>query len=154
MAERLRRWTANPLGSARVGSNPILVATSFFFLLSFFCVMQFVPHTGSTIFALSAQRRALVPPTNICMSGGFEVVPWGCRSHAPLQLSNKIISTLLSSHDVSSGYDEHDFVEMLVLFLNAGAPWSIYSTLAKKILPRGLIDNPFPVPACQSLYQH
>ena len=25
VAERLRRWTANPLGSARVGSNPILV---------------------------------------------------------------------------------------------------------------------------------
>ena len=25
MAEWLRRWTANPLGSARVGSNPILV---------------------------------------------------------------------------------------------------------------------------------
>ena len=26
VAEWLRRWTANPLGSARVGSNPILVA--------------------------------------------------------------------------------------------------------------------------------
>ena len=25
MAEWLRRWTANPLGSPRVGSNPILV---------------------------------------------------------------------------------------------------------------------------------
>ena len=25
MAEWLRRWTANPMGSARVGSNPILV---------------------------------------------------------------------------------------------------------------------------------
>ena len=25
MAEWLRRWTANPLGYARVGSNPILV---------------------------------------------------------------------------------------------------------------------------------
>ena len=25
VAEWLRRWTANPLGSARVGSNPILV---------------------------------------------------------------------------------------------------------------------------------
>ena len=28
MAEWLRRWTANPLGSARVGSNPIFVARS------------------------------------------------------------------------------------------------------------------------------
>ena len=28
VAEWLRRWTANPLGSARVGSNPILVACS------------------------------------------------------------------------------------------------------------------------------
>ena len=30
MAERLRRWTANPLGSARVGSNPILVDVRFY----------------------------------------------------------------------------------------------------------------------------
>ena len=29
VAEWLRRWTANPLGSARVGSNPILVAVFF-----------------------------------------------------------------------------------------------------------------------------
>ena len=29
MAEWLRRWTANPLGSARVGSNPILVECHF-----------------------------------------------------------------------------------------------------------------------------
>ena len=27
VAEWLRRWTANPLGSARVGSNPILVGS-------------------------------------------------------------------------------------------------------------------------------
>ena len=31
VAEWLRRWTANPLCSARVGSNPILVA---FFLVA------------------------------------------------------------------------------------------------------------------------
>ena len=31
MAEWLRRWTANPLCSARVGSNPILVEFFFFF---------------------------------------------------------------------------------------------------------------------------
>ncbi len=31
VAEWLRRWTANPLCSARVGSNPILVAFFFFF---------------------------------------------------------------------------------------------------------------------------
>ena len=31
VAEWLRRWTANPLGSARVGSNPILVATLRFY---------------------------------------------------------------------------------------------------------------------------
>ena len=29
VAEWLRRWTANPLGSARVGSNPILVGNFF-----------------------------------------------------------------------------------------------------------------------------
>ena len=32
VAEWLRRWTANPMGSARVGSNPILVG-HFFILL-------------------------------------------------------------------------------------------------------------------------
>ena len=31
VAEWLRRWTANPLGSARVGSNPILVALRRFY---------------------------------------------------------------------------------------------------------------------------
>ena len=30
VAEWLRRWTANPLGSARVGSNPILVVPRFY----------------------------------------------------------------------------------------------------------------------------
>ena len=30
VAEWLRRWTANPLGSARVGSNPIFVGGNFF----------------------------------------------------------------------------------------------------------------------------
>ena len=29
VAEWLRRWTANPMGSARVGSNPILVVNFF-----------------------------------------------------------------------------------------------------------------------------
>ena len=31
VAEWLRRWTANPLGSPRVGSNPILVELFFIF---------------------------------------------------------------------------------------------------------------------------
>ena len=39
VAEWLRRWTANPLCSARVGSNPILV--EFF---SFFCQSQNYSH--------------------------------------------------------------------------------------------------------------
>ena len=34
VAEWLRRWTANPMGSARVGSNPILV--EYFFTTSHF----------------------------------------------------------------------------------------------------------------------
>ena len=34
VAEWLRRWTANPLGSARVGSNPIFVDD--FFMLGCF----------------------------------------------------------------------------------------------------------------------
>ena len=35
VAEWLRRWTANPLGSARVGSNPILVVIFFYFFAAF-----------------------------------------------------------------------------------------------------------------------
>ena len=35
VAEWLRRWTANPLCSARVGSNPILV-DNFYFISLFF----------------------------------------------------------------------------------------------------------------------
>ena len=35
VAEWLRRWTANPMCSARVGSNPILVVTHFVKVLFF-----------------------------------------------------------------------------------------------------------------------
>ena len=38
VAEWLRRWTANPLCSARVGSNPILV--EFFFFTTSKCSVQ------------------------------------------------------------------------------------------------------------------
>ena len=34
MAEWLRRWTANPLGYTRVGSNPILVEWVYLFLFN------------------------------------------------------------------------------------------------------------------------
>jgi hypothetical protein len=34
VAEWLRRWTANPMCSARVGSNPILV--DFFFIFAYY----------------------------------------------------------------------------------------------------------------------
>ena len=42
MAEWLRRWTANPLCSARVGSNPILVENIFFLLFFFFVNFHFL----------------------------------------------------------------------------------------------------------------
>ena len=35
VAEWLRRWTANPLGSARVGSNPILVDVFYLHVFSY-----------------------------------------------------------------------------------------------------------------------
>ena len=42
VAEWLRRWTANPLGSARVGSNPILVEIFLLiFSLFFLCFVIF-----------------------------------------------------------------------------------------------------------------
>ena len=47
VAEWLRRWTANPMGSARVGSNPILVVNFIFtpkvcvfFFFFFLCVQD------------------------------------------------------------------------------------------------------------------
>ena len=40
VAEWLRRWTANPLGSARVGSNPILVEEFFNFKNRFFTICR------------------------------------------------------------------------------------------------------------------
>ena len=39
VAEWLRRWTANPMGSARVGSNPIFVVYTFFMI---YCQIDFV----------------------------------------------------------------------------------------------------------------
>ena len=39
VAEWLRRWTANPMGSARVGSNPILVV-SFVQMLHYHTTVQ------------------------------------------------------------------------------------------------------------------
>ena len=42
LAERLRRWTANPMCSARVGSNPILVVDFYSpFLLGSFTLFPF-----------------------------------------------------------------------------------------------------------------
>ena len=39
VAEWLRRWTANPMGSARVGSNPILVGIPFILAFSLFAYL-------------------------------------------------------------------------------------------------------------------
>ena len=44
VAEWLRRWTANPMCSARVGSNPILVGGVFF--------QVYLPETGNIKIAL------------------------------------------------------------------------------------------------------
>ena len=46
VAEWLRRWTANPMGSARVGSNPILVGHFIFSLPSLLLPLRKldVPH--------------------------------------------------------------------------------------------------------------
>ena len=44
VAEWLRRWTANPMGSARVGSNPILVDN--FFQGNILIFVRLHPNTG------------------------------------------------------------------------------------------------------------
>ena len=40
VAEWLRRWTANPMGSARVGSNPIFVEIFFLLAIDFVLNLQ------------------------------------------------------------------------------------------------------------------
>ena len=40
MAERLRRWTANPLGSARAGSNPVVVVFDIIFIYSIMSIIR------------------------------------------------------------------------------------------------------------------
>ena len=42
VAEWLMRWTANPLGSARVGSNPILVEVFFFINCSLYTPFNYI----------------------------------------------------------------------------------------------------------------
>ena len=46
VAEWLRRWTANPLGSPRVDLNPILVDFRFCVVVFFVCVCSFVSLVG------------------------------------------------------------------------------------------------------------
>ena len=53
VAEWLRRWTANPLGSARVGSNPILVDKHFH-------IIYFYVHAG----------QVHTPRTNVLFARG------------------------------------------------------------------------------------
>ncbi len=55
MAEWLRRWTANPMGSARVGSNPILV--EYFFKKPAISQMQMEVDMKGTKHALLSFRR-------------------------------------------------------------------------------------------------
>ena len=46
VAEWLRRWTANPMGSARVGSNPIFVVNIFNIFKTFFFLFKNFPLPG------------------------------------------------------------------------------------------------------------
>ena len=54
VAERLRRWTANPLGSPSVGSNPIVVASQQLHERSeseyIFCVFDTLPDRAFFLF--------------------------------------------------------------------------------------------------------
>ena len=46
MAEWLRRWTANPMGFARVGSNPISVVNFLFAFIIFSSYSFLIPYIG------------------------------------------------------------------------------------------------------------
>jgi hypothetical protein len=60
VAERLRRWTANPMGSARVGSNPIFV-DSFFALFSTHLMKHFAGCPLQNVNpAVAGRHRAVV----------------------------------------------------------------------------------------------
>ena len=68
MAEWLRRWTANPLGSARVGSNPIFVAT---ILVKTVCLP---PSPIFSVVVESVEVVSFLPPTLKVEEGGTQ--PW------------------------------------------------------------------------------
>ena len=57
VAEWLRRWTANPLGSARVGSNPIFVVVTFLFSPFVCCDCLRIFLSGCSHFALFRKNR-------------------------------------------------------------------------------------------------
>ncbi len=71
LAERLRRWTRNPLGNSRVGSNPAAVVnstfcTQFVFLtvwaktLIFPWIVSLVDYSTSAMYSLFSYNRKLV----------------------------------------------------------------------------------------------
>ena len=79
VAEWLRRWTANPMCSARVGSNPILVDT-------FFSLLHMLGHLWRKVKKVGAYVCCSSPP-------------------APLHLNNinlHLLCSLLFSHHLFS----------------------------------------------------
>ena len=53
VAEWLRRWTANPMGSARVGSNPIFVEIFTQSLVYTHCMYNYIHQTSFMIICIN-----------------------------------------------------------------------------------------------------
>ena len=75
VAEWLRRWTANPLCSARVGSNPILVAFFQLLVKAITFQKQNEGQSGSRTRDLSHPKRESYHQTNQPMYCHFETLP-------------------------------------------------------------------------------
>ena len=60
VAEWLRRWTANPMCSARVGSNPILVENILLFCIMFNCTNDSVPTQGTLVVSTPSSNLNLL----------------------------------------------------------------------------------------------
>ena len=128
MAEWLRRWTANPLCYARVGSNPILVVFSLllhYYHISFFC-HHYVYYSTSFLIILIIERGVVWEETIILLPDNVHYVflsatipnatqfaEWICHLHQQVFTPSLFSRTSSFSQKTSPG----SYSSLTLLFL-------------------------------------